>query len=62
MTTKIKPSNVEEAVYPVTANNANNLGGTPANQHYTEARVTITGTAPINVGATSNGHIWLVYQ
>jgi hypothetical protein len=64
MTTKIKPSNVDAAagVFEVTANNANNLGGTPANQHYTEARVTITGTAPVNVGATSNGHIWLIYQ
>lgn len=62
MTTKIKPSNVEEAVYPVTANNANNLGGVAANQHYTESRVTITGTIPSNVGATVNGHIWFVYQ
>lgn len=62
MTTKIKPSNVEEAVYPVTANNANNLGGTAAAQHYTEARVTITGTSPVNTTGTSNGHIWFVYQ
>lgn len=64
MTTKIKPSNVDDAsgVYEVTVENANNLGNVPANQHYTEARITITGTAPVNVGATSNGHIWLVYQ
>lgn len=64
MTTKIKPSNVDTAAgaFEITANNANNLGGTPANQHYTEARITITGTTPVNVGATSNGHIWLVYQ
>jgi len=62
MTTKIKPSNMTDDTYEITANNAANLGGTPAAEHYTEARVTITGTAPSNVGATSNGHIWLVYQ
>ncbi|MDC3266309.1 hypothetical protein OAU13_00120 [bacterium] len=64
MTTKIKPSNVDAdaGAFEITANNANNLGGTPAAEHYTEARVTITGTAPTNVGATSNGHIWFVYQ
>ena len=64
MTTKIKPSNIDAnttVAFPVTADNANNLGGTPANQHYTEARITITGTVPTNVGATSTGHIWLVY-
>jgi hypothetical protein len=61
MATLIKPSNVTDDVYIMTANNANNLGGVAANQHYTNARVTITNVDPTNVGSTANGHIWFVY-
>lgn len=61
MTTRIKPSNVVDDTYVLTANNSLNLGGTLAAQHYTEARVTITNVEPSTVGSTSNGHIWFVY-
>lgn len=62
MTTKIKPSNVTDDTYIVTANNAAFIGGTVASEVYTNARMTITGTSPASVGATTNGHIFLVYQ
>lgn len=61
MPTLIQPSNVSDNTYVITANNSLNLGGTPAAQHYTNARVTITNVEPATVGATSNGHIWFVY-
>ena len=48
--------------FELNANNANYLGGVPANQHYTDARVTVTSSEPSNVGATTNGHLWLVYN
>lgn len=48
--------------FEINANNANFLNDVPANQHYTDSRVTITSSEPSNVGATSNGHLWLVYN
>ena len=48
--------------FEINSNNASYLGGVPANEHYTEARITITSSEPADVGATSNGHLWLVYN
>lgn len=62
MSTLIQPSNVSDNTYIITANNALHLNGVAANQYYSDARVTITDTVPGDVGATANGHMWLVYN
>lgn len=62
MSTLIQPSNLADNTYVITANNALHLNGTAANQYYSDARVTITSTEPLNVGTTANGHMWLVYN